>query len=250
MNNRKINKTLSKLKPIAGILAVRAVSKNITDRFISAQINKKLDEAKTVIAAWYADFLMNVYFYAGINAAIVLLTLIPYFFFSINDTIIAIISAMSIIIVARLIYQTIKNLVKIRPYIGDISVFLTGLRDCKSLPVAIREFIRYKFQELYFENTNKAGRIAHSIFGGLGFIKTSDDIEDEVVDDFYHLIKNLLIKDIVYKTAAIIVFYAVFVFLLKPFVFSYAMEMNIVQVLLYPFTVAIPKVIMIFKGIP
>ena len=241
---------IPKIKPIAGILAARAVSKYVTDRFISAKIDKELDKAKAAIAAWYADFLMNVYFYAGINAAIVLLTLIPYFFFSINDIIIVVISVMSLIIVARLIYQTIKNLVEIRPYIGDISVFLIGLRDCKSLPVAIREFIRYKFQGLYFEKTNKAVRIAHSIFGGLGFIKSSDDIEDEVVDEFYHLIKNLIIKNIVYKIAAIFVFYSVFVFLLKPVVFSYAMEMNIFQVLFYPFTVAIPKVIMIFKGIP
>jgi hypothetical protein len=240
---------ISKLKPIAGIFAARAVSKYVTDRFISAEINKKLDKAKAAVAAWYADFLMNIYFYSGINAAIVLLTLIPYFFFSINDTIIVVISIMSVFVMVRFIYQTIKNLIKIRPYIGDISVFLTGLRDYKSLPAAIRGFIRYKFQELYFGNTNKAGRIAHSILGGLGFVKTSRDIEDEVVGRFYHLIKNFIIKNIVYEIATFMVFYSVFIFLLKPIVFSYAIDMSILQVLFYPFTVAIPKIIMIITTI-
>ena len=49
MNNRNINKAISKIKPVSGIFSVRAVSKYITDRFISAKINEKLDEAKAAV---------------------------------------------------------------------------------------------------------------------------------------------------------------------------------------------------------
>ena len=39
---------------ISGALAARAVSRHISDRFISKRINDALDEAEATIAAWYA----------------------------------------------------------------------------------------------------------------------------------------------------------------------------------------------------
>ena len=233
---------------ISGALAARAVSRHISDRFISKRINDALDGAKATIAAWYADYLRNVCFFAAINAAILLLVLIPHFFFSINDAVIVAISALTIVMMARFVYTTIRNIVRIRPHLGDVAVFLIGLRDYKSLPAAIREFIRYKFRKLYFDRTNGAGRLAHAVFSTLGFVKTTEDIEGEVMDGFYRLIRRFLIGNIVYRIAAVAVFYSLFAFLLKPLVFSHAMGTSVLLALFYPLTIALPSIVAIVRG--
>jgi hypothetical protein len=126
--------------------------------------------------------------------------------------------------------------------------WLIGLRDYKSLTVAIKEYIRYKFQRLYFDNTNRIGRFSHSVLSNFGLVKSTEQIEDEVVDGFYHLVKNYFIKNIICKVTAFTVFYAIFFLLLKPIVFAHTLHMNVIQVIFYPFTVALPKVIGILKA--
>jgi hypothetical protein len=234
--------------PYIQILAIRKVSKYLTTRFISKKIDEALDTAKNKMADFYAEYLKNVFFYTALNAVTILLTLIPYSFFSINEVIIIIVSLISVFMITRFVFLTIRNIIRIKPYIKDIVIFLIGLMDYKSLPIATKEYIRYKFQMLYFENTNGVGRFSHSVFSGLGFVKSSGQIEDEVVDEFYRLIKYYLIKNIIYKIAALAAFYAVFFLLLKPLIFSYTLHMNIFQVVFYPFTVALPKVIDIIRG--
>jgi hypothetical protein len=81
----------------------------------------------------------------------------------------------------------------------------------------------------------------------IGVVKPVDSIEDDVVDEFYGFIRNYVIKAVAYKVITFLAYCAIFTFLLRPFVFSYAMKMNVTDVVFYPFTVALPSIIMIIK---
>lgn len=236
------------IKGIPYIFAAKTISKYVTDYFISKKINNAFEKAKTEIAAFYKDFLRNAWVFIILNVITLILTLIPYLFFSINDIIIVLISILSIFMIIRFIFLSIKNIIKIRPYLKDISIFLSSLRDNKSLSKTIKEYIRYRFQKMYFDNTNTAGRFTHSLLSNMDFVKSKDDIEDAVVNSFYRLTAGFLIRNIIYRVMAFVLFYSIFIFILKPIIFSFAMEMNVFQVLFYPFTIGIPNIIMVIRG--
>lgn len=231
---------------IVNNLAVRSLSKYITNRIISKKIDDALINARNKINNYYADYWKNVILFSALNIVIVLLTIISYYFFSINNVIIIIISAISLFMMVRFFYRTIRNIAKIIPYSYQIKEYFKDLIFCKSLRIAIKERIRNIFFDIYESSTNKVSRLTHSAVAMLGFVKSIDDIGVEVVNEFYNMIKLYLIKNIFYKTIAFSIFYIIFVLLLKPLVFTFTMNMNIIEAILYPFTVVLPKVINIF----
>ena len=228
---------------IAGSLAVKNLSKYITDRVISKKIEDALTKTRCKIQEWYDDYRKNVIISFSLNTVIILLTIIPYYFFSINNTIIIIISSISLFMMARFIYRAIRDIRKIIPYLYHIKEFINDLMLYKSISIPIKGRIIEIFNEIYESNTNKVSRIAHSTIAMLGFVKSYDDIEGEVVNEFYKVIKTYLINNIIYKIMAFSVFYFIFIFFLKPFVFTNVMKMNIIEAVLYPFTVALPNMI-------
>jgi hypothetical protein len=122
------------------------------------------------------------------------------------------------------------------------------LISTKSLSFSIKWAIRIEFRKVYEANTNGLGRFAHSAASFLGFVKSADDIGDDVVDEFYTLIKDYLLRVIIYKIAAFFVFYGIFIMVLKPIAFFYTMNIGFLKLLVFPFTVGIPAVIEIVKG--
>jgi hypothetical protein len=85
-------------------------------------------------------------------------------------------------------------------------------------------------------------------FSVIGMVKSADDIEEDVVDEFYFMIKYYVFRTIISKIAIATLFYGFFFVFLRGFIFSYALKMNVFQLLFYPFTVSLPKVIQIIQG--
>jgi hypothetical protein len=87
---------------------------------------------------------------------------------------------------------------------------------------------------IYDQNTNDFSQGAHKVFSFLGFVKSTDEIEADVVDEFYLLIRDSLLRYLVYRVIPLVIFYSTFIFLLKPLVFSAATGMKLYEILLYP----------------
>ena len=234
--------------PLVGVLVIRSASKHITDHVISNKIDEILHDARNKMMTLYTDYLKNICFFIGLNGTIILLATAHFLFFSVNTIIIIIVSVISLFMIARFIYLTTRNIIKVMPYFNKIKTFVKDVCFYKSIPAAVKERIRAEFWDRYYSNTNRAGRFAHSVASNLGLVKSAENMQDEVVDQFYQLIKYFLIKNIIYKAATVSIFYVVFAFLLKPFVFSLTMQMKVLDTIIYPFTVTLPKFIGIFRG--
>jgi hypothetical protein len=95
--------------------------------------------------------------------------------------------------------------------------------------------------------TNRFTARAHTFFSDLGMVKSAGEIEDEIVAGYYSVIQDFLIKNILYKVLALCVFYGIFLLVLRPYVFSYTLNMGVMEIIAYPFTVVFPAVISIIQ---
>ena len=234
---------------MTGLYGIKTIARHFTDKAISSKIDEELTNFKEIMYRWYADYRRNIIVSVIFHVLTVLIAVIPYIFFSINNVIIIIVSGISIFMLARFVYGTAKSVANfIIPYRGDILNFLHDFIRYKSFTISIKSFIRYKFNEEYENKTNGAIRFFHSLGSTIGVVKPVDSIEDDVVDEFYGFIRNYVVKVIAYKVITFLAYCAIFTFLLRPFVFSYAMKMNVTDVVFYPFTVALPSIVRIING--
>jgi hypothetical protein len=230
-------------------LAARFLSKRITDSIISGKINEFTGEARGVISRWYENYLSNLVLSIVLNVVMIALSITSYLFFPGSKVIIIAISLITVFMMARWIINTIISIVRdIYPHLSIIQDFIKNLISTKSLSFSIKWAIRMEYRKIYEANTNGIGRFAHSAASLLGFVKSADDIGDDVVDEFYILIKDYLLRVIIYKISAFLVFYGIFIMVLKPIVFSYTMNIGFLKLLVFPFTIGIPAGIEIVKG--
>lgn len=244
--NNKIN-LFTKLT--TGFIFTKAITKSISDKVISDLIESAKDELKSKICDWYANYKKNIIISFILGLSVVLLSIITTIFFTMNKILITIIASITIFTFTRFIYLAIKNIFRIFPFRNDILIFINDFILNKSLRIAINESIRFNFRRIYQGKTNEAGRITHTIGSTIGFIKSKDNIEDDVVKEIYPLIRNYAIENISYKTIAFLAYCIIFTFILRPFVFQYTMDISVTDVVFYPFTVTLPAIIEIIRQI-
>jgi hypothetical protein len=228
------------IKSLAFGSIVKAASKKATDHIISKNIHKYLDRTRISIRKMYENYWKNMLVSGGLNVLIIITALLSFFVFSVNHIAIIIISLLSLALIIQMLILTIKNIVKAIHHIGDILTFLKDMCSFKSVPATIRELIRYKYRGVYYQNTNDFTRTAHGIFSTFGMVKSSDKIEEEVVDEYYSLVKDYLLRIVLSQIAIATIFYGFFLFFLRNHIFAYTMKMNLMEILLYPFTISKP----------
>jgi hypothetical protein len=112
------------------------------------------------------------------------------------------------------------------------------------------EGFRIGYREFYDKYNKKSLyviTILHRVISGIGAMKSPEAIEDDVVE-VCSFIKDYAMKLILYRIVAIAVFYGVFLFILKPYIFSQTIAMNWLVIAAYPFTVVLPATVVIIKG--
>jgi uncharacterized membrane protein YkvA (DUF1232 family) len=244
------------------------VFRQISDKIIEKKITDAKNAATLKINALYADYKRNVLVTVVLNIFVIAVTLTAYFFFTINAAVICIVSIISTIMMVRNMYRTAKtvrtvalninHLIQIDnndtvitltiTYWQVVQVFRQKLRLLKSVPVAIKESIRFLWRHLYTAITNDVTRTLHSAGKKIEIIKSPGEIEESIVKKFYPLICNYLLRNILYKIAALFAFYGIFLLLLKQLVFAHTVHMGALQVMLYPFTVALPMMLSVLKN--
>ena len=193
-------------------------------------------------------------FFIAVNTVFVLLSFVSHFLFTVNAVTVFLVSLISIYMILRFLIGNIKSIIVFagNPYKREIIYysrsFLGRFFRFHGLSSSIRRVINEFVHDMYHEKANKATKAAHWILSKLRFVKSINEISEEIQDEFYDLITGYTVRLVVYKATAFLVYCAVFAFLLRPFVFSYTMDMNFLNVVLYPFTVAPCTIIEIIKG--
>jgi hypothetical protein len=240
------------LFPLTSALAVgsfvRAVSKNVTDYIISQKIDQSLVLVRTEILDRYERYWKNTLISGTGNFLIVLTALLSFFCFSVTPQVILCISLMTVALAVRNLVLTAQALIAAAPYASDIWAFIRNIFRFRSLPEAFRELVRVHWRRVYAQYTNGITRTAHSLFSKIGMVKPAEEIETDILDEYYHLAKDFVLKVIASKAAFIAVFYGFFVFFLRSRIFAHAIHMNTLEILVYPFTVSIPAAFRIIIG--
>jgi hypothetical protein len=227
---------------------VQGVSKNITNQVISQKIDESLVITRNEILNRYDQYWKNLIISGGINGLIILTALLSFFLFSVNQFVILVISFLSIILVVRDLVLAIKTVIELIPYSGDIKVFIKDIFYFKSLSEAIKQMIRTQWNKIYQRNTNNFTRGVHDIFSSFDMVKSYNEIEEDIIDEYSHLIKNYFLRVIISKAVILTVFYGFFMLFLRTYIFSYTLHLNIAELLLYPFTVSLQKLIFMLQN--
>jgi hypothetical protein len=208
-----------------------ALSKGATNYFISSKIAEYSAEARDSVRRMYENYWKNLLISVAVNVLIILTALSSFFFFSVNHISILIISLLSLGLTVRVLIRSVKTFIRVIPHIDIILKLITDIFYSRSLPEAIKKAIRNKFQEIYYQETNGFVRTIHGAFATLGFIKSADAIEEDVVDEFYRLIKYYILETIASRIVVIAVFYGFFFIFLRQYIFSYTLKMSAFQIL-------------------
>jgi len=232
-----------------GSALARFFSKRTTDAFISRKISKEVERARETIKKWFSNYRSNVFITIILNAIILSIALISYYFFTVNKMVICVIAFISIFMLGRSVTGFIKSVIRtIIPYWSYIRVFFMNIFDGRGIAGSIRDTVHWGFCNVYYDNTNGFSRGAHAVFSKLRFVKSYTEISEEVQEEVYCLITSYTFQLITYTIIAFSAYCVIFALVLRPFVFSYTMNMNVFEVLFYPFTVALPAIINIIRG--
>jgi hypothetical protein len=225
---------------------VSVISKSITDRIIALRIEEVFLHAKGRIYKLYQDYYKSVFISATLNLMIICVSLIPVFLHSVNNAVILSVSLLTLCVVIRV---CVKTLLHIRIVVSNWSGIKPRLREffrlkkTNSWKDTIKKMIRAEYRNVYDTNVSDFLRIVHYVGAQLNLVKSKENIEDDVVKAFYQLIVSYAKRLVVYRIIAIAAFYSIFIFLLKPYVFSLALKMELTDILLFPFAQAVPVLV-------
>jgi hypothetical protein len=225
------------INAITGVSAASFLSKRISDRIISGKIGEFVAHGRTMMQECYSLFLWNLKLSIVLNIIIITLGLLLWKLKPIalaNDVILGCISLISLFMMIRWAFRTVLSMKRIYPYHYVFLYFMNVFIKTFSFKYSVCSTIRMMYNKIYDENTNKVGRFTHKVFSVLRFVKSSDEIGNDIVEEFYLLIHDFLIPYIVYRIIAITVFYSIFIFLLKPLIFNQTLQINPFEIIFYP----------------
>lgn len=231
----------------------RFIAKQKSDVFISGKIEEKIEELRELIRTWFIKYKFNMFITIFLNLTIATLALVSHFFFTVNSVVIFVIASISLFMILRtMVNFTIALFFTIVPNWHNIfhygRIFFMNLFDRYGIEGSIKDTIHVAFSTIYHNNTSGFTRGIHSVFSKLRFVKSADEISEEIQTEIYNLITGYTVRIIIYRIIAFLIYCALFMFLLRPFVFSHTMSMNALEVILYPFVIATPEIINILRS--
>jgi len=236
---------------VGGVAWSRFLTKRISNTIISGTIEAEIEKIREIIKTWYLKYRFNMLITIILSFAIIGITLVAYFFFSINDIVVCIVSVLCIFMLVRTIIDIIKSVIfTLIPNWGTIieytSIFFRNIFNGYGIKGAFKNTIHVVAVRIY-NDTNGFIRGVHTVFSKLKLAKSLDEISEEAQNEAYSLITGYTVRLITYKVIAFFTYCVIFTVVLRPFVFTHLIKMNVFEIIFYPFTVALPTVIEIIK---
>jgi hypothetical protein len=219
--------------------------RHFTDTALDALIQTGVAAGKNAFAEMRAKSRKNLIVTTVLNAALLGIALVAALFASEARKVgIVAISAVNLFLLMRTavkLAQFIQNPVRRYFYIIRFAVpcFARGIVRLRSCREAVKETIRAVYRYVYQEKLPKPVKFLHPIASVLGIIKSSGDIEEQAVRDFYPLVKSYMLEALVCNFALYSVCYGLFVYIIKNAVFVTMLHMTVPEVLFYPVTIAV-----------
>ncbi|MDR3232813.1 MAG: hypothetical protein LBT46_03970 [Planctomycetaceae bacterium] len=221
---------------------VAALSKPVID----SALNAAHEAMRKGIAEWKRNYLLNIIESLTLEILIIGIALICHYFLTMNCWAVFIISLLVLTIMFRSLVRYALMLWKYRVYRNLAGMCLKTFGQTfvkyRSIERPLQEVIRCVFLRLYDEKVAVSYRKIHSFVSVIG-VPSRDELAETVVAEFYKPVRAFAVRLVLCEAGGFTLFYVVFFCLLKNYVFGITAHMSTAEVILFPFTVAVPALV-------
>jgi hypothetical protein len=201
---------------------------------ISRKIDSSVDTVRAKINSSYIEYRKNIVILVLLNILFLVVSIISNLVVPVKTAGLIIAFFIFLVLLGRSFYflvRYVKRAIKYRKWFVD---FIWLSVNKRSFNKAIKNMLRKIWQNRYANMTNAFTAKLHSIISNIGIVKSAGDIENEVTEKYYCLIREYPIGNIFRKALIIFIVFGVYVFLLQPLVMHFILEMRVIDIIFYP----------------
>ena len=201
---------------------------------IDNEIESQINIARNTINLELKKYFKNFYITVAVDAAIILFAFLIFFIIKINIISITIYSVIIIAVITRYILNIAKDIKKIKPYFDTIKVFINNVFKNKSFKEAVKCEV-FKQVEIYYDKyTTKFLRNLHGFGADIGLVKSLSAYKEIIYSKIISLINEKPIKKKLIIAGIILILYSTIALIIKLIVFSVTLNMNTIDIVMYP----------------
>jgi hypothetical protein len=203
-------------------------------------VQEKIDAA---LAQWHHIWKLNLIDSITLETAVLGIALVSHFFLFVNDLTVCVISLLVLGLLARscaiygFFFYNFWQFRKITaPFIREFVFVLAKERSPEN---AVKAVLRKVFYKLYEEKVPENYQKIHA-FGSKVGVPAKDELADKAASRFYPPLRNYIVKVLLYEIGGITVFYCIFLWILKQYIFGISVHLGFRQIVFFPFTTVLP----------
>ena len=206
----------------------------IPNYFISQKLDTSVGMARLKIAVIYDECRKNIIILAALSSLFLLTAIVSSLVIPVRKAGIITAAVLLLVLGFRSLYLLIGYIKRIITYRHQIVDFFAYFIEKRSFQMAAKELIRNNWRTKYAEMTNAFTAKIHFLCAGIGIVKSSWEIEDDITESYYRMIREYLIGNVMLKIMIMLLLYGAYVFILQPLVVHSMLGMNFSDILVYP----------------
>jgi len=207
----------------------------IPNYFISQKVDTSVGMARLKITTMYDEYRKNIIILAALSSLFLLAAIVASLVIPVRKAGIITAAVLLLVLGCRSLYLLIRYTKTIITHRNQIVEFIACFIEERSFQRAAQELIRNNWRARYAEMTNFFTAKIHSFCADIGIVKSSWEIEDDITESYYRMIREYLIGNVMLKILIMLLLYGAYVFILQPLVVHSMLGMNFADILVYPF---------------
>ena len=206
----------------------------IVNNHISQKLDTSVGMARLKIAVMYDEYRKNIIILAALSSLFLLAAIVASLVVPVRKAGIITAAVLLLVLGCRSLYLLIRYTRMIITYRHQIAEFCAYFIKKRSFQMAAKELIRNNWRARYAGMTNFFTAKIHSLCAGIGIVKSAWEIEDDITESYYRMIREYLIGNVMLKILIMLLLYGAYAFILQPLVVHSLLGMNFADILVYP----------------
>jgi len=207
----------------------------IINNYISQKLDTSVGMARLKIMVMYDEYRKNIIILAALSSLFLLAAIVASLVIPVREAGIITAAVLLLVLGCRSLYLLVRYTRMIMTHRNQIADFFACFIEERSFQRAVQELIRNNWRARYAEMTNFFTEKLHSLCAGIGIVKSAWEIEDDITESYYCMIREYLIGNVMLKIMIMLLLYGAYVFILQPLVVHSMLGMNFADILVYPF---------------
>jgi len=190
--------------------------------------------ARLKITVMYDEYRKNIIILAALSSLFLLVAIVASLVIPVRKAGIITAAVLLLVLGFRSLYLLIRYTKMVLTYRNQIAEFCACFIEERSFQRAVQELIRNNWRARYAGMTNFFTAKIHTFCADRGIVKSAWEIEDDITESYYRMIREYLIGNVMLKILIMLLLYGAYVFILQPLVVHSMLGMNFADILVYP----------------